>query len=164
MLIVETHRLLSCLHCIYLAKLAYFPTSVSLLCCSARHGNANRNQNAWNSFGIARKQLQLISKYPPGFVTRKLDCKFSSFFCLFMSSQEMSHLKPSQGALWLSTEAPLEQKSFFRRSADMSEFWRLRYWRLNVKSLYFDRLALYTCRSLSTWGRQARLHTQRIWP
>ena len=159
MLNVETHRLLSCLHCIYLAILTYFST-----CCSAQHGNASRNQNAWNSFGIARKQLQLISKYPPGFVTRKWDCKFSSLFCLFMSSQEMSHLKPSQGALWLSTEAPLEQKSFFRRSADMSEFWRLRYWRLNVKSLYFDRLALYTCRSLSTWGSQARLHTQRIWP
>ena len=115
MLIVETHRLLSCLHCVYLAKLTYFSTSVSLLCCSLRHGNGNRNQNAWNSFGIARKQLQLISKYPPGFVTRKWDCKFSSLFCLFMSSQEMSHLKPSQGALWLSTEAPLEQKSFFQK-------------------------------------------------
>ena len=161
MLIVETHGLLRWLHCMYLAKM-YFPPL--LACCSAQHGNASRNQNAWNSFGIARKQLPLSLKYPPGFVTRKLDWTFSSLLCLFMSSQEMSYLKPSQGALWLSTEAPLEQKFFFRRSADMSEFGRLRYWRLNVKSLYFDRLALYTCRSLSTWGSQARLHTQRIWP
>ena len=162
MLIFETHGLLRWLNCISLAKLTIFPPLLAR--CSARHGNANRNQNAWNSFGIARKQLQLSLKYPPGFITRKLVCKFSSLFCLFMSSQEMSHLKPSQGALWLSTEAPLKQKSFFRRSADMSEFWRLSFWRLNVKSLYFDRLALYTCRSLSTWGSQARLHTQRIWP
>ena len=90
MLIFETHGLLRWLNCISLAKLTIFPPLLAR--CSARHGNANRNQNAWNSFGIARKQLQLSLKYPPGFITRKLVCKFSSLFCLFMSSQEMSHL------------------------------------------------------------------------
>ena len=42
--------------------------------------------------------------------------KFSSLFCLFMSSQEMSHLKPSQGALWLSTEAPLNKSPFSEKA------------------------------------------------
>ena len=76
MLIFERHGLLRWLNCISLAKLTIFPPLLAR--CSARHGNANRNQNAWNSFGIARKQLQLSLKYPPGFITRKLDCKFSS--------------------------------------------------------------------------------------